>query len=350
MTGETPAKDTRKANAKTTDPGGKRKDKTEKKTKKKASEMTPEEKKERNRSKSAAQKARKVANKAKAAGGSDAEAPPPPAHPTKRDAKPARKVQVNNSIPQLCWYFQGRWNGGRVCDDFTDPKRGCKYTHRECYTAQEFKSLTIPPEIMKQINDNEKKCAAMGVDAPHRPPKPAYAGDGWSQSGDKGKARGWTPPPGGKSKGKGKEKGKGKKGDRKGEKGKGKGNRKGAANSWEEAYWDEDDWTNYQLQPDGNWLAKDWDNGWLGDDGHTWINPPSDADTDARSAAGPQGQMSTVRSPPPGAGSTLVRQGRSLTKKDIAPAANQVLDNNGQLIQLNANAEEFRWGVGVNPG
>ena len=129
---------------------------------------------------------------------------------------------------------------------------------------------------------------------------------------------------------------------------KAKGNRKGAANSWEAAYWDEEDWSNYQLQSDGNWLAKDWDNGWLGDDGVTWVNPTSDANTDAQAAAGLQGQMSTVRAPPPGAGSTLVRQGRSLTKKDIAPAANQVLDSNGQLIQLSANADEFQWGVGVN--
>ena len=107
--------------------------------------MTVEEKKERNRSKSAARKARKAAKKT---AGSDAEAPPPPAaHPTKRDAKPARKVQVNDSIPQLCWYFQGHWNGGRVCDDYTNPKRSCKYTHRECYTAQEYRSLTMPPEV-----------------------------------------------------------------------------------------------------------------------------------------------------------------------------------------------------------
>lgn len=112
--------------------------------------MTVEEKKERNRSKSAAQKARKAANKKTT--GSDAEAPPPPAaHPQKRDAKPARKVQANDSIPQLCWYFQAFWNGGQVCTDYTDPKRGCKYTHRQCYTAIEFRSLTLPPDVTARM-------------------------------------------------------------------------------------------------------------------------------------------------------------------------------------------------------
>ena len=228
----------------------------------------------------------------------------------------------------------------------------CKYTHRECYNATEFKSLTMPPEVLKSTKDNEKKFAAMGVDAPHRPPKPAPAGYGWYQSGDKGKGtRGWSPTPGGKSKGKGKDKGKGKKGDNKGKKGKGKGKRKGAANTWDEGYWDEDDWSNYQLTSDGTWMAIDWDNGWLGDDGHTWINPKPASNTDAGQGAPlAHQQQSAVRSPPPGAGTTPVRQGRQSTVKkqvqDVAPAANTVLDNNGQLIQLNADAVEFQWGVG----
>ena len=118
--------------------------------------MTKEEKTERNRAKKQSKKDKKIANKAKAAD-SDADAPPPPAaHPQKRDAKPARKSQVNNSIPQLCWYFQGYHNGGRVCENYTKPKVCCKYTHRGCYNATEFKSLTIPPEVLKATKDNER--------------------------------------------------------------------------------------------------------------------------------------------------------------------------------------------------
>ena len=208
----------------------------------------------------------------------------------------------------------------------------------------------MPPEVVKAMKDNEKKFAAMGVDAPHRPPKPAYIDSGWQQSGDAGKARGTSPYPGGKSKGKGKDKGKGKKGDKgKAKKGKGKGKRKGAASSWDEGWWEDDDASNYQLLPDGQWQAKDWDNGWLGEDGYTWINPKLAANTDAGQAqVQPQGQMTVVRDVPPGAGSTLVRQGRSSTKKGLAPSANAVMDNDGKFIQLSPDADEFQWGVGVN--
>ena len=97
-------------------------------------------------------------------------------------------------------------------------------------------------------------------------------------------------------------------------------------------------------------MAIDWENGWLGEDGYTWVNPPAAVNTDAGQGAGAQQQMSAVRTPPPGAGSTLVRQSRQSTstrnQKDVAPAANTVFDNNGQLIQLNADAEEFQWGIG----
>ena len=122
----------------------------------------------------------------------------------------------------------------------------------------------------------------MGIDAPHRPPS-AKPDNGWRQSGDTG-SRGNSPYPakgkkGHKGKGKEKGKGKGKEG-----KGKGKSKRKGAHSGWGEGGWYEYDesWedSNYQLQADGvAWVAKDWENGWLGSDGVTWINPNQASNT-----------------------------------------------------------------------
>lgn len=194
--------------------------------------MTTEEKKE----------AKRAASNKKSANGSDAE-PLPDAHLNKREPK-ARTFQVSNSVTQLCWWHQAFYNGGRFCKDLTDPKRGCKYTHVEFRSFAEYKSLSIPPEVIKELKTQEKKLAAMGENVPHRPTKPPAAGEAWSQSGGKGKGkRPWSPAGGGKGKD-GKSKGKGKDGK---SKGKGEGKRKGATNTWgewaDDSNWD--DWSNY---------------------------------------------------------------------------------------------------------
>ena len=190
----------------------------------------------------------------------------------------------------------------------------------------------------------------MGENVPHRPPKSAPVGDGWSQSGGKdkgkGKNRAWFPSGGGKGKDKGK--GKGKKGDKKG---KGKDKRKGAANTYD-GWWGEDDWSNYQLDSDGTWTACDWENGWLGEDGHAWINPKTQClcRCRPRCSVGTAAASRVCTRSSPGAGTTLVRSSRQSTAtklaKDTAPTANSFLDNNGQLTQLRAGADEFQWGVG----
>ena len=59
---------------------------------------------------------------------------------------------------------------------------------------------------------------------------------------------------------------------------------------------------------------------------------------------------SLIGEAPPGAGTTLLRSSRQSTAtklaKDAAPTANSALNNNGQLTQLMAGADEFQWGVG----
>ena len=269
---------------------------------------------------------------------------PPAAHANQREPKttPTRKVQVNDSIPQLCWYFQTYWHH-RTCTDYTDPARGCKYTHRECLTINEYRALLVPPEVQKAQKENQKKASAMGVEAPTRPPsaKPDWPKkDSW-QSGDASPR--WASLAKGKGdKGKGQGKGKGK---GKGKKGKKGGKRKGAA------CWGEDDWygewdeSNYQLQANGEWVAKDWENGWMGEDGYTWINP-SPVQAGNQGAAQPA-SLSMVREAPPGAGSTLVRQSGRSTRNATAtqaPTVNTVIDNDGNFIPLSDNAE-FQWGV-----
>ena len=82
-------------------------------------------------------KEKKAAAKVKA-DGSDAE-PPPATHPNKREPKP-RTLQVYNSAPQLCWWHQGYYNGGWFCEDFVDTKRGCKHTHTECKSFNEYRA------------------------------------------------------------------------------------------------------------------------------------------------------------------------------------------------------------------
>ena len=346
--------DTRKANTSTKDQqedSEKKEKKAKKERPKKASEMKPEEKTARNRAasvkKKANAKAKKQANKSSKTTGSDADQPPPPAaHPNQREPKkPPRKVQLNNSIDTPCWYYQ-TWFHTRICEDYLNPARGCKYNHRECYSLQEYRSLTIPPEVMKVMKEGEKKAAAQGLDAPHRPPKAGYTppSNGRQPTGDKGgKARGNSPYRGD---GKGGDKGKGKKGSKgKGKKGKGKGKRKGAASQWGDEDWYEEDDSNYQLLPNGQWQTKDWVNGWMGEDGYTWINPP-ESYTEAGTAQ--QQQQSLVREVPQGAGSTIIRKS-TVSRQDRAPATNAVLDNNGKYVQLSPNAAEFNdeWGVGV---
>ena len=136
---------------------------------------------------------------------------------------------------------------------------------------------------MKELKAQEKKLAAIGEQAPHRPPKPPPAGEAWPPSGGKDKGRGtrpWLPAGSGKCKD-GKSKGEGKN-DKGGKGKKGRGKRKGAATTWgewsEDSYWGE--WPSHQLNPVGTWAECDWDNGYLGEDGFAWINLKPNAAAD----------------------------------------------------------------------
>lgn len=104
------------------------------------------------------------------------------------------------------------------------------------------------------------------------------------------------------------------------------------------------------MDSDGTWTECDWNNGYLGEDGHTWISikPKANADSAGRGASLLQQQGAVRAQDTPAVGTSLIKHSRRATRMvdDVAPQAITVLDNNGQLTQLNGGAVEFQWGEG----